>query len=63
MADAKVSKIGINSAVAAEEAAAPVVEAAAPANEAVAPNVSERRVVGKREVPAPDGSVIVVEHL
>lgn len=56
MADAKVSKIGINSAVAAEEAAAPKSEAAAP-------NVSERRVVGKREFPAPDGSVIVVEHL
>ena len=56
MADAKVSKIGINSAVANEEAATPK-------NEVAAPNVAERRVVGKREYPAPDGSVIVVEHL
>lgn len=65
MADAKVSKIGINSAVAAEEAAAPAVEAteaAAPAVEAVAPNISERRVSGRQEFPAPDGSVIVVTH-
>lgn len=56
MADAKLTRTGINAAVAAEEAAAPVAEN-------TAPNVSERRVVGKREYPAPDGSVIVVEHL
>lgn len=62
MADAKVSKIGINSAVAAEEAAAPVADVAPAAEADVAPNVSERRVSGKREYPAPNGTVIVVEH-
>ena len=61
MADAKLTKIGINDAVAKEEAAK-VVEAPA-ANPAIAPNVSERRVVGRYEVPTPSGQIIVVENL
>lgn len=63
MADAKITKIGLDAAVAAEKAAeaeAPVAPAAA---EASAPNIAERRVVGKVEYPAPNGTMIVVEHL
>lgn len=59
MADAKPTKIGLDSAVAAEVAAkAPAAEAAAP----VAPH-DERRVVGVMEIKAPDGSKIVVTNL
>lgn len=61
MADAKLTKIGINDAVAKEEAAK-AVEATAPAND-VAPNVSERRVVGRKEVMTPSGQIIVIENL
>lgn len=61
MADAKITKIGIDSAVAAEKAAK--VEDAPKADDAAAPNISERRVVGKREVAAPNGTQIVVENL
>lgn len=64
MANANVSKIGINSAVAAEEKAAdeaaPVV-AKAPVE--VPPNISERRVVGVVEYPAPNGTKLVVTNL
>lgn len=62
MANANVSKIGLNSAVAKEqEAIAAAPEAAAPeANSA--PNITERRVIGRKEVPV-GGSVIVVENL
>ena len=60
MANANISKLGISDAVAKEEAAV----AAAPAAAApAAPNVSERRVVGRREVPTPSGQIIVVENL
>lgn len=63
MADANISKIGLNSAVEAEKAAVVnEVPAAAPADP-VAPNVAERRVQGTVEYPAPDGSKIVVTHL
>ena len=72
MANANVSKIGLNSAVAKEqEAIAAAPEAAAPeaaAPEAAAPeansapNITERRVIGRKEVPV-GGSVIVVENL
>jgi len=61
VADANVSKIGVNSAVEKETVAA-AVEPAAPPAEPVAPNVSERRVVGKRVVEA-YGQKIVVENL
>ena len=60
MADANVSKIGLNSAVEAEKAAAapeaPVVD------NSVAPNIAERRVVGRKEVKVGE-HVIVVENL
>lgn len=65
MANANITKIGVTDAVALEEAAkaaAPQEAAPAPA-ESVAPNISERRVVGKKEVPTPYGHVIVVENL
>lgn len=59
MADAKVTKIGLDSAVASEVAAkAPVDEAPAP----VSP-YDERRVVGVTEYKAPDGSKLVVTNL
>lgn len=59
MADANVSKIGMKAAVEVEKAAkveAPVV------NDDIAPNISERRVVGVKEVQA-GSHVIVVENL
>lgn len=61
MANANVTKLGIDAAVALEEKAA--VDVAPAQNDPVAPNVSERRVKGTVEVPAPNGSVIVIEHL
>lgn len=61
MANANLTKIGVVNAVANEEAAK---AAEAPAvNEPLAPNISERRVVGRREIPAPNGQVIVIENL
>ena len=56
MANANITKIGITDAVAKEEAAKSV-------NEAVAPNVSERRVVGKKEIVGPGNQKIVIENL
>lgn len=63
MANANISKIGLNSAVAAEEAAKAEAPAVAPNGDTVAPNVAERRIVGTVEYPAPNGSKIVVTHL
>lgn len=60
MADAKITKIGINSAVTSEKDA--MVEEAAKGDGA-APNISERRVEGKKEVAAPNGTKIIVENL
>ena len=60
MADAKPTKIGLDSAVAQEVAAsAPAIEAAAAPVEAY----DERRVFGVTEFKAPDGSMIVVTNL
>ena len=61
MADAKLTKIGIDATVAAEVAAAE--EAKSSYEGTAAPNITERRIVGKREVPAPNGTVIVIENL
>ena len=63
MADAKLTKIGLDSAVATEVAAmatadAPVVDA--PTN--VDPS-AERRVIGVNSYKAPDGSMTVVTNL
>ena len=71
MADANVSKIGINAAVEAEEAATAATsndeaapeEATVVSAEPVAPNISENRVYGVKEYIASNGSVIVVENL
>jgi hypothetical protein len=61
MADAKLTKIGLDSAVATEVAAmAPAGEAPAPTN--VDPS-DERRVVGVSKYKAPDGSITVVTNL
>jgi hypothetical protein len=60
MADAKLTKIGLDAAVATEVAASAPAAAAAPAN--VEP-YDERRVVGVQEFPAPNGSKIVVTNL
>lgn len=64
MANANLTKLGITDTVALEEAAkAAAPQEAAPVAEATAPNVSERRVVGKREFKTPSGQVIVIENL
>jgi hypothetical protein len=60
MADAKITKLGLDSAVATEVAAKASDVAAAPVN--VTPN-DERRVVGVQEFPAPNGSKLVVTNL
>jgi hypothetical protein len=62
MANANITKIGVTEAVAIEKAAEAEAPAAAPV-EAPAPNISERRVVGRREVPTPYGHTIIVENL
>ncbi|CAB5155599.1 hypothetical protein UFOVP149_18 [uncultured Caudovirales phage] len=60
MADAKPTKIGLDSAVAMEVAAKAPADAAAEAPAAI---VDERRVVGVAEFAAPNGSKIVVTNL
>ncbi len=60
MADAKLTKIGLDAAVATEVAAMAPAAAAAPAKVEA---YDERRVVGVMEFPAPNGSKIVVTNL
>ena len=61
MADAKITKIGMDAAVALEVAAkAPAAAEAAPTN--VDP-ADERRVVGVTEYKAPNGTITVVTNL
>lgn len=60
MADAKLTKIGLDAAVATEVAAKVAEVAAAPAKIEAH---DERRVVGVMEFPAPDGSKIIVTNL
>lgn len=60
VANANITKIGITDAVAKEEAAKPSKDAAV---EAAAPNISERRVVGKKEIVGPGNQKIVIENL
>jgi hypothetical protein len=59
--NANLTKLGITDTVTLEEKANAASQEA-PVAEASAPNVSERRVVGRKEVPTPYG-VIVVENL
>jgi hypothetical protein len=64
VANANITKLGVTDAVALEEAAkAAAPQEAVPVTEASAPNVSERRVVGKKEFKTPSGQVIVIENL
>jgi hypothetical protein len=63
VANANITKIGVTDAVALEEAAKNATPQETTQTDAVAPNISERRVVGRREVPTPSGQIIVIENL
>ncbi len=64
MANANITKIGVIDAVALEkEAVSEGASQEAVMSVEVAPNISERRVVGRKEVKTANGHVIVVENL